>query len=267
MQVYYVITGCSKCKKQFPRITRDGRKCKANFSGFERETWIPRDGVEHKTLAARVNRARTEKERKEYEKFGGRWSDLFRLEYFDPIMGHTVDPMHCLFLGIAKTMTKYYMKSGLLSRQNIYAFQMVMNQIRVPTSISRIPHKISSGFASLTSDQLKNWTLIFSALALKDWLPNDDYQIWKKFVRATSLVARKVVLKTDVETADSLFLSFCRSVHTKYGEDFITPNFHMVCHLADVMHLYGPVYSFWCYSFERWAKQLFYIYFCIWPWL
>ena len=195
--------------------------------------------------------AKTEADRKTLESFGGRWSELYRLDYFNPIAGHTIDPMHCLFLGIAKTMTKYYLKSGLLSKQGIAGIQESINKIRVPSSIGRIPHKIVSGFSSLTSDQLKNWTLVFSTLALKDHLPPDDYRIWKMFVHATSLVTKKIVNMQDIVLADQLFLNFCKAVQRKYGEQFITPNFHMLWHLAEVIRQYGPVYSFWCYSFER----------------
>ncbi|GET59476.1 hypothetical protein RIR_jg1275.t1 [Rhizophagus irregularis DAOM 181602=DAOM 197198] len=31
----------------------------------------------------------------------------------------------------------------------------------------------------------------------------------------------------------------------------ITPNIHLSLHIVDCCHDYGPLYSFWCYSFER----------------
>ncbi|PKC04556.1 hypothetical protein RhiirA5_295220, partial [Rhizophagus irregularis] len=37
---------------------------------------------------------------------GVRWSELFRLPYFDSIRFTIIDPMHCLFLGIAKWIVK-----------------------------------------------------------------------------------------------------------------------------------------------------------------
>ena len=36
----------------------------------------------------------------------------------------------------------------------------------VPSDIGRIPHKIMSGFAFLTADQLKNWWFTFQSLHL-----------------------------------------------------------------------------------------------------
>ena len=45
--------------------------------------------------------------RDRFVKFTGvRWSELLRLPYFDPIRFLVVDPMHCLFLGIARWIVK-----------------------------------------------------------------------------------------------------------------------------------------------------------------
>ncbi len=36
-----------------------------------------------------------------------------------------------------------------------------------------------------------------------------------------------------------------------YGNDVITPNMHMHCHLKSVLLDYGPVFAFWLFSYER----------------
>ena len=35
------------------------------------------------------------------------------------------------------------------------------------------------------------------------------------------------------------------------GKDKCTPNMHLHGHLQDCILDYGPVFSFWCFSFER----------------
>lgn len=176
---------------------------------------------------------------------------MFELDYFDAIIGHTIDPMHCLFLGVAKHLTKMYVKRGVIDKGALIKLQTSIDEIRVPSAVGRIPSKIASGFCSFSADQWKNWTMIYSSTILKPVLPLDHYKIWLKFVRATSLLCRKIVPLTDVDMADQLLLSFCKDVERKYGAEFITPNYHMMCHIAEVVKQYGPVYSFWCYSFER----------------
>mgnify|MGYP002803610467 CR=1 FL=1 len=55
----------------------------------------------------------------------------------------------------------------------------------------------------------------------------------------------------DVGTAHSHLINFCRDAERLYGTEYITSNMHMHTHLADCVPDYGPVYSFWLFSFER----------------
>ena len=251
---HFQILGCSKCSKEFPRQTVDGGKTKGDFSGFNRNSWIARDPTAHKRIAELARTAKTQTEQKQTESTGARWTDLFRLEYFNPISGHAIDPMHCMFLGIAKHMMKLYTKTGIIDKHGLAKVQQHMDSFRVPSSIGRIPQKIASGFSSFTADQWKNWTMIFSSVVLKPVLPDKHYKVWLKFAHATSLLARKVLSQADIELADQLLVRFCGDVEQTYGTAAITPNFHMICHLADVIKEQGPVYSFWCFSFERYVK-------------
>jgi hypothetical protein len=64
--------------------------------------------VEHDVDEIKINayawlQCKTEDQRKKHlSKHFVRWSELYRLPYFNPVRHVTVDPMHCLFLGIAK---------------------------------------------------------------------------------------------------------------------------------------------------------------------
>ena len=50
---------------------------------------------------------------------------------------------------------------------------------------------------------------------------------------------------------NSYILKFCRSVEDLYGSSKITPSMHLHCHLCECILDFGPVYGFWCFSFER----------------
>ncbi|RHZ89046.1 hypothetical protein Glove_19g345 [Diversispora epigaea] len=40
-------------------------------------------------------------------------------------------------------------------------------------------------------------------------------------------------------------------IEKKYGRNVITPNLHLSFHLSACSHDFGPLYAFWCFSFER----------------
>ena len=63
----------------------------------------PRTHALHVWYGLKHKNARTEDERKQIEsEHGARFSSLFRLPYYNAISSCIIDPMHCLFLGIAK---------------------------------------------------------------------------------------------------------------------------------------------------------------------
>ena len=46
-------------------------------------------------------------------------------------------------------------------------------------------------------------------------------------------------------------MNFCQSFANLYGPKYCTMNMHLHGHLANCIRDYGPVYSFWCFAFER----------------
>ena len=98
--------GCSKCLKKF-----SGSVGSMDYSGFDRENWIPRSSNEHKQNAENAKNKNTLAERDRAESSTGcHYSVLLSLPYFDVPRMLVVDPMHNLFLGSAK----HYMKDIIL---------------------------------------------------------------------------------------------------------------------------------------------------------
>ena len=57
-------------------------------------------------------------------------------------------------------------------------------------------------------------------------------------------------MEEDVTVANGLLLKFGEHMQRIYGEDAITPNMHMACHIAECILDYGPLHSFWLFAFE-----------------
>ena len=67
-----------------------------------------------------------------------------------------IDPMHCLFLGLAKHFfKKVFIGRGILSEADLSTIQKRVDAMSVPSDIGRIPHKIERAFYSFTADQYK----------------------------------------------------------------------------------------------------------------
>ena len=137
--------GCSKCKKYFPSSTRG-----LDYSGFQQQTWILRRNESHRCDVAKLLDCRTKTElRKKESELGCRYSSLLKLPHFDPPTMSVIDPMHCLFHGLAKHFTKkIFVDKVILSPADFEILQKHVSALSVPSDTGRIPNKIEQLISS-----------------------------------------------------------------------------------------------------------------------
>lgn len=250
---YNAQLGCSKCLKKFT-----GSVGALDYSGFDRQNWPVRTNLQHRQKSENLLRCTTKTELQQRESESGcRYSVLLKLPYFDAPQMLIVDPMHNLFLGSAKHYIRdIWLDCNIINTTHFSVIQSRVNSAVVPTGIGRIPHKIMSGFSSLTADQLKNWVIYFSILSLRGILTGDNLECWRHFVLACRILCSRQLTKEKILLADALLLQFCRRTQRLYGPKSITPNMHMHCHLRECIFAYGPLHGFWLFSFERYNGLL-----------
>ena len=196
-------------------------------------------------LAKRLLECRTLGAQKDIEQeFGIRYSVLLELPYFDAPRMCTINPMHNLLLGTAKHIVDTWKEVGLLDKK---IFGIIQDKV----DIGRVPMKISSGFSGFTAEQWKNWTIFYSLFALKDVLPWRHYSCWHLFVKVCFLLCRRRITREQVEEADRLIFQFLSLFKDLYGAEKCTVNMHLHGHLSKCIEDFGPVYSFWCFAYER----------------
>lgn len=170
-----------------------------------------------------------------------------------------IDPMHNLFLGTSKYIVKNVWLGGdnpLIDKKQFTTIQDRVDNCIIPSTMGRIPHKIASSFVSFTADQWKSWTSVFSLYALHEIISDDHLECWRFFVQACHVLTTPMISMEDVEEGHKLLQDFCTKFENIYGSHKVTPNMHLHMHLVDCIKDYGPVYSFWLFSFERYNGLL-----------
>jgi Transposase family tnp2 len=128
------LVSCHRCTKHANYENR-----KNNFAGMENmDDWfIARNSKEHRQNALGWRRCNSDASRNRFAKQTGvRWSELLRLPYFDPITFTIVDPMHCLFLGIARWIVKrLWIETGVLTPETLKIIQKKMNEFQIPSDL------------------------------------------------------------------------------------------------------------------------------------
>ena len=228
-----------------------------NFGGMDDidEWFIVKDVDEHREAALEWRKCKNNEARKRHaRKTHARWSEMLCLPYFDPIRFLPVDPMHNLFIGIAYLIVKrLWLGHGKITLDDLTKIQKHMNNIHPPSEIGRISHKIDvgEGFSNLTANEWKNFFLIYARVVLWDFLDREDRKILIHFSQACSILVRRIVTLDNLNVAHEHLIELIRLIEINYGKNLITPNLHLSLHLNECCKDYGPLYSFWCFSFER----------------
>lgn len=245
---------CSKCMKPFP-TAHFGEK--PNYSGYDRDQWPKRDIATHRQLADEYLQLPNRSQQKAFEsQHGLRYSELLKLPYFDIIRYCVVDPMHNLFLGSARHFIEVVMEKGILTKVEMAAVEERVQAFNSPHAVGRLPRKVASKFAGFKADQWRNWTVIFSEVAYKGILPVPYFNCWQKFVKAIKLLCSHAISRADIIFADALLQEYCEDFEQLFGCEACTINMHKHLHLKKCMFDFGPIYSFWCFPFERFNGQL-----------
>ena len=132
--------------------------------------FIQKDSALYRKNALEWRHCKSDAARKRFVKENSvRWTELLRLQYFDPIRYTIVDPMHCLFLGIAKWIVKrIWIDEGILMQSMLTEIQHMMQNFQIPSNIGRIPGKVNSGdgFSNFTADQWQNFITVYATIVL-----------------------------------------------------------------------------------------------------
>ena len=247
---------CHRCEK---RSTYSHDYKKTHYGGMEEyDEWMtrPADPLLHRQYAQEWIKCSSKNTREHhFKEHGVRWTELLRLPYMDPIRFAVVDPMHCLFLGVAKWIIKsIFVKQNKLTMEQLRVAQERMKHVDLPSDIGRIPAKIAignDGFSNLTADQWKTFIMIYSTTVLWDMLDDNDRKILGHFVRACNLLVARIITEDDLKEAQERLKDMAYLIERVYGPEFITSNIHLALLIPDCCRDYGPIYSFWLFPFER----------------
>lgn len=205
--------------------------------------------MSHKQNCEKLQNCKSQSEyNRKSRAFGVHYSSLCKLEYFDCVRFHVIDPMHNLFLGTAKYVLKLWAEN-LFCKEQMKELSRKIDELNTATSIGRIPRKIGTNYGSYTAEEWKNWTLTFSMYmyALHGILPDNHLRIWERFVMACRILCQPVISKEEIMKADALLVNFCTGMEMLYGKKGLTCNMYLHCHLSSVLFDYGPL-GFGCFD-------------------
>ena len=154
------------------------------------------------------------------------------------------------FSGVAKHAFSVWIDKSILNPEKLNILSERQEKVKVPSDVGRIA-SVAKFHTTLKADEWKHWVLIYSVYCLCDLIPSKDLNLWSMFVNACHLLCRPAIKRRELEQAHSLLQFYCTQFELMYGKESIVPNMHTMLHIAELVKLFGPIYAFWCFSFER----------------
>lgn len=252
---------CHKCSNGFGSLPED-RHRRNYASMMDMSTWIPRTNESQRDNAQKWCEATTATARKQIlHDTGARYSELLRLEYFDPVRFTVIDVMHNLYLGTPVRMMDIWRPQNR-SQRNYFSDDQLKEMARearkvvlpLGYDVSSLIRKIDGsprGFSNLKADEWKTWVIALSPVLLHGRLDRLYFNHWLDYVEANRIIASPTVTVQEIDKAHVLLHRFCQAMEYVYDPTALTPNMHMHLHVRESLKDFGPACASWVFAFER----------------
>jgi hypothetical protein len=153
-------------------------------------------------------------------------------------------------------MVSIWKERKVFTPAKVRAMVKKAKSIDLPPGYESMARNMESNFSNIKGDQWRVFATVTSPFILHEVLPAEQYTHWMLFVDACRLLFKPTITKEEAEEAHRLFVKFGKTFTRVYPLDAPTSNMHMATHFLQNVMLYGSIYSWWLFSFERTNKLM-----------
>jgi len=181
-------------------------------------------------------------------------SSLLLLNQFDIIRGFAVDYVHCILLGISRSLaglwfdSEHHDESYYLGRQSLVVDERLMT-IRPPGCISRAPRSIKLR-SYWKASEWHDWLHTYSVMCIHSLIESLYFKHYLLLVCSIDILNGTSISMHDVNIAREMLLSFVCEFASMYGQHNMSYNLHQLLHVADTVQNWGPLWTTCAFPFE-----------------
>ncbi|KAH9940335.1 hypothetical protein B0H21DRAFT_697683 [Amylocystis lapponica] len=241
---------------------------------FDCEAWRIRD---KDTLRQQAEAWRTAGSSAAQEKLftstGVRYTELWRLRYWDPTRQLVVDAMHCVLENLVSFHFREVLKLNWQAAESKETPRItdVIRDTETPSWLGSVPNNYGHAAAgTLKADEWRTLSTVYFPIALVSMWgegsqhPSDKVATrYRRLLDHTMALVSAVIVVCKYTTSRTRMTQYRQYVRAwAQGLKELHPNVkprvnsHMAFHIYDFLSLFGPVYSWWCFPFERLIGQL-----------
>ncbi|XP_043470563.1 uncharacterized protein LOC122503876 [Leptopilina heterotoma] len=167
----------------------------------------------------------------------------------------TIDPMHCVFLGVFKSLLMlWFYPSHAGERFSIYDkvddVDKLIKKIKVPQFVQRRLRSIKEHLKYWKASELKVFFFHVSLVVLEGILMPAYFEHFKLLVAAIYLLSQRSISEDMLNNADRMIIEFSARFAFLYHARNMTNNLHSMRHFVQDVRDIGPLYVYSCFTYE-----------------
>src|SRR5271170_2460430 len=93
--------------------------------------------------------------------------------------------------------------------------------------------------------------MIYATVILWKYLSDNNRLILTHFVKICQILVSRILKRDMIKEVHKRLVKMVKIIEQYYGQEKIMLNLHLSLHLCECANDYEPLYTFWCFSFER----------------
>uniref|UniRef100_A0ABD2WXB7 Transposase domain-containing protein n=1 Tax=Trichogramma kaykai TaxID=54128 RepID=A0ABD2WXB7_9HYME len=183
------------------------------------------------------------------------YSRCLEIPLFNIIDSCTVDYMHCVCLGVVKTLIDASFNSTFHGQSfyvgtRIKEVQDRFSNIKPPCEITRTPGEFIHR-SNFKASEWKNILCYYLIPIFKDILPQNYLNHWLLLVAGIRILLQPKIYPNELEKAEELLNEFVLKIASLYPDEFYKYNVHLLLHLTKSVRLFGGLWDTSCFAFEH----------------
>jgi len=184
---------------------------------------------------------------------------LSKLKFYDIIRSSNIDMMHSIFLGVMKTLFKYWFSSTLdrpyCLKSSIDLINKKLLECRPPNSVAQTPRLVQD-YGNWRAHEFLNFLLFFSLPVFKETMTSKYFNHFLLLIISLEKLLSKKIKRIELNLINSMLIKFVVEADILYDKDICTSGFHELTHLVSCTFELGPMNDVCCFAFEELNRKI-----------
>ena len=182
---------------------------------------------------------------------------LLDIPLFNPIIQTPVDFMHCVLLGVVKTMLSLWLTSKnshekyYINTNKRLLLEKKLLSLKTYSECTRKPRPISD-YKNYKANEFFNWMFYYAKYCLSDMVLDPPYyQHFMLLVDSMEILYGNPFTIEQLEMVKFKLNDFVQKYETLYGPHNMFYNVHLLTHITDNAKYFGPLHATSLFTFEN----------------